>query len=169
MLKAEVRSRAPPCRQLFSSPLRVVANTDTHVEYTVRAIQVERLRGTLGTPAADDLAVAAPASPSRSARAIRTGCSGGGLSGHDRTRILELAGRALRELTTMCSAGEPLWVRSVETGRDVLNYDEYARRFQRGDDPAGDQRTGWSVEASRETGVAYLDTTQLVHAFMDVV
>ena len=26
VLKAEVRSRAPPCRQLFSSPLRVVAN-----------------------------------------------------------------------------------------------------------------------------------------------
>ncbi|KAG2600881.1 hypothetical protein PVAP13_5KG554500 [Panicum virgatum] len=70
----------------------------------------------------------------------------------------------------MCSAGEPLWVRSLETGRDVLNYDEYARRFQRGgDDPAGggEQRAGWSVEASRETGVVFLDTTQLVNAFMD--
>ena len=134
---------------------------------------MERLRGTLGTPAADELAVAAPASPSRSARAIRIGCGGGGgLSGHDRTRILELAGRALRELTAMCSAGEPLWVRSLETGRDVLNYDEYARRFQRGgDDPAGggEQRAGWSVEASRETGVVFLDTTQLVNAFMDAV
>jgi homeobox-leucine zipper protein len=29
MLRAEVRSRAPPCRQLFFSPLRVVASTDT--------------------------------------------------------------------------------------------------------------------------------------------
>jgi homeobox-leucine zipper protein len=69
----------------------------------------------------------------------------------------------------MCSSGEPLWVRSVETGRDVLNYDEHVRLFQCGDDPAGDQRAGWSVEVSRETGVVYLDTTQLVNAFSSLI
>jgi homeobox-leucine zipper protein len=84
---------------------------------------------------------------------------------------LELVGRALEELKTMSSSGEPLWVRSVETGRDILNYDEYVRLFRRDDDDAGDldQRGAWSVEASRESGVVYLDTTQLVHAFMDAV
>ena len=93
----------------------------------------------------------------------------GGLLGYDKTRILELAGRALDELATMCSSGEPLWVRSVETGRDILHYDEYARLF-RHDDDTGDQRlAAWSVEASRETGVVYMDATQLVNAFIDVV
>jgi hypothetical protein len=36
-------------------------------------------------------------------------------------RILELAGCALHQLEVMCSSGEPLWVSSVQTGRDVLN------------------------------------------------
>jgi homeobox-leucine zipper protein len=88
----------------------------------------------------------------------------------DKQSILELVGRALEELKTMSSSGEPLWVRSVETGRDILNYDEYVRLFRR-DDDAGEQdrRGAWSVEASREGGVVYLDAMQLVHAFMDVV
>ncbi|XP_012701492.1 homeobox-leucine zipper protein ROC9 [Setaria italica] len=135
--------------------------------------EIERLRGTPGNTTTD--AVASPASPSCSAQAIQIksrssvegDVHGGGLLGRDKTSILELAGRALHELATMCSSGEPLWVRSAETGRDVLDYDEYARLFQRGDVP-GDQRPGWSVEASRETGVVYLDTTRLVNAFMDV-
>ncbi|CAO2182829.1 unnamed protein product [Urochloa humidicola] len=140
--------------------------------------EVAKLRGTLGNAAAGAI-VASPPSPPCSAQAIQiksrgaVGDSvdggGGGLRlGHDeKTKILDLAGRALHELAAMCSSGEPLWVRSVETGRDVLNYDEYVHLF-RPDDDSGDRRAaGWSVEASRETGVVYLDTMQLVHAFMD--
>ncbi|PVH38016.1 hypothetical protein PAHAL_5G150600 [Panicum hallii] len=170
---AKKSPRCPGCGAAAAS----TEEQQLRLENAMLRAEIERLLGTLGNPAADKLA--APASPSRSARAIQPigsgsgsvadGCGGVvGLSGHDRTRILELAGRALCELTTMCSSGEPLWVRSVETGRDVLNYDEHVRLFQCGDDPAGDQRAGWSVEVSRETGVVYLDTTQLVNAFMDV-
>ena len=89
--------------------------------------------------------------------------------GHDKTKFLELAGRALDELTTMCSSGQPLWVRSVETGRDVLSCDEYARLFRHHDDDSGDRRGVWSVETSRETGVMYCNATKLVGAFVDVV
>uniref|UniRef100_A0ACD5VUS3 Uncharacterized protein n=1 Tax=Avena sativa TaxID=4498 RepID=A0ACD5VUS3_AVESA len=137
--------------------------------------EIEKLRGALGKGAADG--ADSPASPPFCAGTIQTNESrnpfevytGGGFTGRDKQSILELVGRALEELTTMSCSGEPLWVRSVETGRDILNYDEYLRLFRRDDgDDAGDQRTAWSVEASRESGVVYLDTMQLVHAFMDV-
>nr|CAB3474326.1 unnamed protein product [Digitaria exilis] len=139
--------------------------------------EIARLRGTLGkTASGGDGELVAGDSPSCSARAVRISDrslaiddhGGVGFLGHDKTRILDLASRALDELTTMCSSGEPLWVRSVETGRDVLNYDEYVRLFQRDDDDPSDHRAGWTVEASRETGVVYMDTRQLVKAFIDV-
>ncbi|XP_047052873.1 homeobox-leucine zipper protein ROC9 [Lolium rigidum] len=136
--------------------------------------EVEKLRGKQEKAAADG--AISPASPPFCTGTIQTKDNrsplevyGGGLTGRDKQSILELVGRALEELKTMSSSGEPLWVRSVETGRDILNYDEYVRLFRRDDDDAGDldQRGAWSVEASRESGVVYLDTTQLVHAFMD--
>ncbi|KAK3165506.1 hypothetical protein QOZ80_1AG0034020 [Eleusine coracana subsp. coracana] len=135
--------------------------------------EIEKLQGALGLPAAvDAVAVASPASPSRVVQINSSPSSlddyvDGFLLRHDKAGILELANRALDELTTMCSTGEPLWVRSVETGRDVLNYDEYLRLFPL-DEDSGGRRAGWSVEASRETGVVYLDPTRLVRAFMDV-
>ncbi|XP_071683573.1 homeobox-leucine zipper protein ROC9 [Lolium perenne] len=136
--------------------------------------EVEKLRGERGKAAADG--ALSPASPPFCVGTTQTKDNrsplefyGGGLTGRDKQSILELVGRALEELKAMSSSGEPLWVRSMETGRDILNYDEYVRLFRRDDDDAGDQdqRGTWSVEASREGGVVYLDTTQLVHAFMD--
>uniref|UniRef100_A0ACD5VKQ0 Uncharacterized protein n=1 Tax=Avena sativa TaxID=4498 RepID=A0ACD5VKQ0_AVESA len=138
--------------------------------------EIERLRGTRGKGAADR--AVPPASPPFCAGAIKTNDSrspfevygGGGFTGREKQSILELVGRALEELTTMACSGEPLWLRSVETGRDILNYDEYVRLFRRDDDDgdAGDQRGAGSVEASRDRGVVYLDTMQLVRTFMDV-
>uniref|UniRef100_A0A0E0JP01 Homeobox domain-containing protein n=1 Tax=Oryza punctata TaxID=4537 RepID=A0A0E0JP01_ORYPU len=139
------------------------------------SFQIERLRrGTPGKAAADG--VASPTSPPCSTGAVQASNrsplheNDGGFVCHDddKPRILELAGRALDELVGMCSSGEPLWVRGVETGRDILNYDEYVRLFRHDHGGSGDQPPGWSVEASRECGLVYLDTVQLVHAFMDV-
>uniref|UniRef100_A0A0E0C804 START domain-containing protein n=1 Tax=Oryza meridionalis TaxID=40149 RepID=A0A0E0C804_9ORYZ len=136
--------------------------------------EIERLRGTPGKSAADG--VASPPC-SASAGAMQTNSRSPPLHDHDggflrhdddKPRILELATRALDELVGMCSSGEPVWVRGVETGRDILNYDEYVRLFRRDHGGSGDQMAGWSVEASRECGLVYLDTMQLVHAFMDV-
>ncbi|BAD68899.1 hypothetical protein [Oryza sativa Japonica Group] len=65
----------------------------------------------------------------------------------DKPRILELATRVLDELVEMCSSSEPLWVRGVETDRDILNYDEYVCLFHRDHGGYGDRMAGWSVEA----------------------
>jgi hypothetical protein len=65
----------------------------------------------------------------------------------DKPRILELATRVLDELVEMCSSSEPLWVRGVETDRDILNYDEYVCLFHHDHCGYGDRMVGWSVEA----------------------
>ncbi|XP_015689947.2 homeobox-leucine zipper protein ROC9 [Oryza brachyantha] len=162
-------SRCPNCGAAAASGDAAVAAATREqrlrLENAKLKAEIEKLRGTPGKATAADGA----ASPPRSATAARTNCKSPPLHGHDdRPRILELAGRALDELVAMCSSGEPLWVRAVETGRDILNYDEYVRLFRRDHDGSGDQLPGWSVEVSRECGLAYLDTMQFVHAFMDV-
>ncbi|CAA6665987.1 unnamed protein product [Spirodela intermedia] len=74
-----------------------------------------------------------------------------GFLGVDKSKILELVEQAMEELTRMASAREPLWVRSLESGREILNYDEYLREFSRGVSSCRQDRR--SIEASRETGV----------------
>ncbi|XP_039026025.1 homeobox-leucine zipper protein GLABRA 2-like [Hibiscus syriacus] len=90
-----------------------------------------------------------------------------GILGMKKWRIMEIAEQEMEELKTMAIDGEPLWVRSVETGREILDYDEYVKRFpienssnRRPERPA--------IEASRETGVVFLDLPRLLQSFMDV-
>ncbi|KAF0910490.1 hypothetical protein E2562_002944 [Oryza meyeriana var. granulata] len=177
---AKKPSRCPICGvAVASSGAAAVAATREQrlrLENARLKAEIEKLRWTPGKSAAD--VVASPPSPPCSPGAVLTNSRNppplqdhdGGFLCHDddKPRILEMAGRALDELVAMCSSCEPLWVRGVETGRDILNYDEYLRLFQRDHGGSGDQLAGWSVEASRECGVVYLDTMQLVHAFMDV-
>lgn len=87
----------------------------------------------------------------------------------EKARIMETARGAMEELKKMASAGEPLWVRSVETGREILNYDEYVREFAGNDGAWGAGRGRRSIEASRETGVVFVDLPKLIQSFMDVV
>lgn len=90
-----------------------------------------------------------------------------GFFGLEKSRILEIANIALDELMKMATTLEPLWVRSVETGREILNYDEYIREFSPESSSKGQVRH--SIEASRESGIVFLDISRLVKAFMDVV
>ncbi|RWR73432.1 homeobox-leucine zipper protein GLABRA 2 [Cinnamomum micranthum f. kanehirae] len=130
--------------------------------------EVEKLRTTIGK------FPGGTTSPSSS-------CSGGndqenrssldfytGFFGLEKSRISEIANQAMNELTKMATAGDPLWVRSVETGREILNYDEYAREFLPEGSSSGGGRIKRSIEVSRETGVVFLDMPRLVQAFMDV-
>ncbi|CAN6441641.1 unnamed protein product [Victoria cruziana] len=87
-----------------------------------------------------------------------------GFFGLEKSKVVELVNAAMEELVKMATAGEPLWVRSVETGRDILNYDEYVRRFSPETAGEGPRR---SVEASRESCVVFMDAPKLVQAFMD--
>lgn len=77
---------------------------------------------------------------------------------------METVNQAMKELKTMATAGEPLWIRSVETGREILNYDEYTKEFN-----IETPRPKRSIEASREMGVVFVDLPRLVQSFVDVV
>lgn len=90
-----------------------------------------------------------------------------GIFGLEKSRIMEIVNQAMEELKKMATAGEPLWVRSVETGREILNYDEYIKEFNI--EIPGNGRPKRSIEASRETGVVFVDMPRLVQSFMDVV
>jgi|UniRef100_A0A2N9FB88 homeobox-leucine zipper protein len=89
-----------------------------------------------------------------------------GIFGIEKTRIMEIVNQAMEELTKMATAGEPLWIRSVETGREILNYDEYVKEFSI--ENSSNVRPKRSIEASRETGVVFVDLPRLVQSFMDV-
>ncbi|XP_022721435.1 homeobox-leucine zipper protein GLABRA 2-like isoform X1 [Durio zibethinus] len=89
-----------------------------------------------------------------------------GIFGLEKSRIMEIVNQAMEEMKQMATAGEPLWVRSVETGREILNYDEYVKEFSV--ESSSNGRPKRSIEASRETGVVFVDLPRLVQSFMDV-
>lgn len=73
----------------------------------------------------------------------------------------------MEELIKMATMGEPLWLRSFETGREILNYDEYVKEFAVENSSSGKPKR--SIEASRDTGVVFVDLPRLVQSFLDVV
>ena len=90
-----------------------------------------------------------------------------GIFGLDKSRIMDTVNQAMEELIKMATVGEPLWLRSFETGREILNYDEYVREFAVENSSSGKPRR--SIEASRDTAVVFVDLPSLVQSFLDVV
>ncbi|BAT91609.1 hypothetical protein LR48_Vigan05g211700 [Vigna angularis] len=89
-----------------------------------------------------------------------------GIFGIDNSRIMDIVNQALEELIKMATMGEPLWLRSFETGREILNYDEYVKEFAVENSSSGKPKR--SIEASRDTGVVFVDLPRLVQSFLDV-
>ncbi|XP_010691342.2 homeobox-leucine zipper protein GLABRA 2 [Beta vulgaris subsp. vulgaris] len=87
--------------------------------------------------------------------------------GIDKSKIMEVVDKALEELKKMATSGEPLWVKSVETGREILNYDEYIKEFPV-KNSSGGAKPKRSIEASRESRVVFVDVPRLLQSFMDV-
>ncbi|XP_009782443.1 homeobox-leucine zipper protein ANTHOCYANINLESS 2 [Nicotiana tabacum] len=82
----------------------------------------------------------------------------------ERSMYLELALAAMDELVKMAQTDEPLWFRSVEGGREILNHEEYMRSFT----PCIGMRPNSLVsEASRETGMVIINSLALVETLMD--
>ncbi|KAK8587961.1 hypothetical protein V6N13_086920 [Hibiscus sabdariffa] len=82
----------------------------------------------------------------------------------ERSMFLELALAAMDELVKMARTDEPLWVRSLDGGREILNQDEYLRTFT----PCiGMKSNGFVTEASRESGVVIINSLALVETLMD--
>ncbi|KAB2021751.1 hypothetical protein ES319_D07G161400v1 [Gossypium barbadense] len=85
-------------------------------------------------------------------------------NGVERSMFLELALAAMDELVKMSQTDEPLWIRSLEVGREILNHDEYSRMFT----PCiGIKPAGFLTEASRQTGVVIINSLALVETLMD--
>ncbi|TYI73945.1 hypothetical protein E1A91_D07G164800v1 [Gossypium mustelinum] len=85
-------------------------------------------------------------------------------NGVERSMFLELALAAMDELVKMAQTDEPLWIRSLEVGREILNHDEYSRMFT----PCiGIKPAGFLTEASRQTGVVIINSLALVETLMD--
>ncbi|RAL54089.1 unnamed protein product [Cuscuta campestris] len=96
--------------------------------------------------------------------------NGGGVVGIEksleRSMYLELALSAMDELVKLAQVDEPLWVRSFEEGRMVLNQEEYVKTFS----PCiGLRPNGFVSEASRETGMVIMDSLAIVDTLMDSV
>lgn len=84
----------------------------------------------------------------------------------ERSMFVELALAAMDELMKMAQTGEPLWMRNVEGGREILNHEEYMRTFT----PCiGIRPNGFVSEASRETGMVIINSLALVETLMDAV
>ncbi|KAJ6415962.1 hypothetical protein OIU84_004704 [Salix udensis] len=134
------------------------------IENTKLKAEVEKLRAVIGkySPGATASCSAGSDQENRSSLDFYTG-----IFGLDKTRITEIANQAMEELKKMATAGEPLWIRSVETGREILNYDEYTKEFA-SENSSNNGRPKRSIEASRETRVVFVDLPRLVQSFMDV-
>ncbi|KAF3526069.1 hypothetical protein F2Q69_00049614 [Brassica cretica] len=81
-----------------------------------------------------------------------------------RSRYLDLALGAMEELVKMARRHEPLWVRSSETGFEMLNKEEYDTSFSR---VVGPKEDGFVSEASKETGNVIINSLALVETLMD--
>ncbi|XP_010276837.1 PREDICTED: homeobox-leucine zipper protein ROC3-like isoform X2 [Nelumbo nucifera] len=79
---------------------------------------------------------------------------------------LELAMAAMDELVKMCHATDPLWVRSSNGGREVLNLEEHARMFPW---PMNvkQHNTEFRIEATRDSALVIMNSITLVDAFLD--
>ncbi|KZV56104.1 homeobox-leucine zipper protein GLABRA 2 [Dorcoceras hygrometricum] len=89
-----------------------------------------------------------------------------GIFGFEKSRILDAANQAMDELQKMATYGEPLWVRSYESGREILNYDEYRKQIC-AENSSSRMQGKKSVEASRDSRVVFVDLPWLVQSFMD--
>jgi homeobox-leucine zipper protein len=98
-------------------------------------------------------------------RPATTGVTGIGRS-LERSMFLELALAAMDELVKMAQTDEPLWIRSFDGGREILNHEEYLRTIT----PCiGMKPSGFVSEASRETGMVIINSLALVETLMDSV
>lgn len=88
----------------------------------------------------------------------------GAMMGIDRSLVAELAIVAMDELMKMLQLHEPLWIRSIEDGRETLNNEEYLRQFPRG---IGPKPMTHKTEATRQSGPVLMNSLDLVETLMD--
>ncbi|KAG6430132.1 hypothetical protein SASPL_108194 [Salvia splendens] len=82
----------------------------------------------------------------------------------EKSMYLELALAAMDELVKMAQSDEPLWIRGLDGGREMLNQEEYLRASS----PCiGMKPSGFVTEASRGIGMVIINSLALVETLMD--
>lgn len=84
----------------------------------------------------------------------------------ERSMLIDLALAAMEELMKMAQADTPLWMKSLDGEKQVLNHDEYTRMFPPCLAP---KPAGYVSEATRDTGVVIVNSLSLVEILMDSV
>lgn len=85
----------------------------------------------------------------------------------DKSLMTDIAANAMEELLRLLQTNEPLWMKSSIDGRDVLNLESYERLFLRPNSHL--KNPNIRIEASRDSGVVFMNSLALVDMFMDVV
>ncbi|KAJ4838570.1 Homeobox-leucine zipper protein hdg11 [Turnera subulata] len=87
------------------------------------------------------------------------------ISDMDKSLMSDVAANAMDELLRLLQTNEPLWMKSTTDGRDVLNLDSYQRIFPRAMSHLKNPNV--RIEASRDSGVVFMNPPTLVDMFMD--
>ncbi|XP_074294206.1 homeobox-leucine zipper protein HDG1-like [Silene latifolia] len=84
-------------------------------------------------------------------------------SEYEKTMFMQVAMAAMDELLTMAQADSPLWFKSLEDGRELLNQDEYAKKFS----PfVGMKPFGFITDATKEASTVFISSFELVETMM---
>ncbi|XP_063937640.1 homeobox-leucine zipper protein GLABRA 2 isoform X2 [Daucus carota subsp. sativus] len=129
----------------------------------------KRLLEVIGKHASSESPPARSTCSPRNDQAVNMRCSLDAFSnvyGLAKSQIVGIVNKSIEELIKMATEGEPLWIKSFETGREVLNYEEYLKDCSV-ENFARKWPNGSSIEASRDSGVVLLDLPTLVQYFMD--
>ncbi|RDX80314.1 Homeobox-leucine zipper protein HDG11, partial [Mucuna pruriens] len=87
------------------------------------------------------------------------------LSDMDKSLMPDIASNAMEELLGLLQTNEPLWLKSNVDGRDVLSCDTYERMFPKSS--SRPKNPNVRVEASRHSGVVFMNSLALADMFMD--
>ncbi|CAN8240612.1 unnamed protein product [Cochlearia groenlandica] len=139
---------------------------DLHLENSKLKAELDKLRAALGRTPYPLHASSSSCSDDHEQHHLGLSTTAGVFS-LDKCRITEIVNRATLELQKMASSAQPLWLRSVETGREILNYDEYLKEFPQSH-ASSSLHPRKSIEASRDMGIVFMDAHKLAQSFMDM-
>ncbi|KAL6579750.1 hypothetical protein OROMI_007774 [Orobanche minor] len=79
--------------------------------------------------------------------------------------MANVAANAMDELIRLLQSNEPLWLKSADGSREMLDFESYERNFQ---GPYGHLKSpDIRIEASRDSGVVVMNSSALVDMFLD--
>ncbi|CAA7029504.1 unnamed protein product [Microthlaspi erraticum] len=90
------------------------------------------------------------------------------LSDMDKSLMTSIAMNAMEEFLRLLQTNEPLWIKTGDGCRDVLNLESYEKTFPRSSSRGG-KHHNLRTEASRSSGVVFTNASTLVNMLMDSV